>query len=160
MADSQEHAEQYTETHGMCAEEVMTRDVIVVSEDTSVGDIAQILQERRSKRVPVLRDGKLVALVSRANLLHGLVARKGKIAAATSADDRSIREQATARIEEQGWVSSGSLNAIATDGMVELWGWVESDQERRALLVVAENVAGVRAVEDHLGSVPPWIAGA
>lgn len=160
MADSQEDAEQYTKTHGMRAEEVMTRDVIAVGEDTSVGDIAQLLEERRIKRVPVLRDGKLVGLVSRANLLHGLVARKDKIAAAPSADDRSIREQISAEIERQDWVSHGSFNVIVTDGRVELWGWVDSDQERQALLVVAENVTGVRAVEDHLGSVAPWARGA
>ncbi len=159
MADSKEDAEQYTKTHGMRAEEVMTRDVIAVSEDTSVGDIAQILEERRIKRVPVLRDGKLVGLVSRANLLHGLVAHKARIEA-PSADDRSIREQITAEIERQDWVSHGSFNVIVNDGVVELWGWVDSDQEREALLVATENVAGVRAVEDHLGSVPPWARGA
>jgi CBS domain-containing protein len=160
MADSQESAAAYTKSHGRRADEIMTRNVITVSEDTPVGEIAQILEERRIKRVPVVRDGKLVGIVSRANLLHGLVARKDRVAEAPSADDRTIREQILAHIDDQGWVSHGGLNVIVSDGVVELWGWVESDQERKALIVAAENVAGVRAVEDHLGSAPPWAWGA
>jgi len=160
LASPEEEAHDYAKSHGMRAADVMTRNVITVKEDTSAGEIAQMLEERRIKRVPVVRDGKLVGIVSRANLLHGLVARKDQIAEPPSADDRSIREQVIAELKNQGWVTHGSLNVIVSEGRVELWGWVESEEERAALRIAAETVPGVRAVEDHLGSVPPWAWGA
>jgi hypothetical protein len=133
---------------------------VTVGEDTPIGEIAGVLEERRIKRVPVVRDGKLVGIISRANLLHGLAARKEAAANAPSADDRSIREAVMAALGQEGWLTHGSLNVIVTDGAVELWGWVESDDERQAIKIAAENVAGVRSVEDHLGSVAPWVWGA
>ena len=65
-----------------------------------------------------------------------------------------------AELKEQGWVTHGSLNVIVSDRVVELWGWVESEEERKAFRIAAETVPGVRTVEDHLGSVPPWAWGA
>jgi CBS domain-containing protein len=160
VASSQERAEEYVKRHGSRAADVMTRDVVTVAEETPIGEIARILEERRIKRVPVVRDGKLVGIISRANLLHGLAARKEAAPGAPSADDRSIREAVMADLAKEGWVTHGSLNVIVTDGVVELWGWVESDEERRAFKITAENVPGVRSVEDHLGSVAPWVWGA
>ncbi len=160
VADRGESAEQYIKTHGTHAEDVMTRDVVSVGEDTTLGEIAQVLEERRIKRVPVVRDGKVIGIVSRANLLHGLAAGKQGTAASASTDDRTIRDAVTAELEGKGWVTHGSLNVVVSDGVVELWGWVESDQERKAIRIAAESVEGVRAVEDHLGSVAPWVWGA
>ena len=160
LASREEQAEAYIKTHGTHAGDVMTRNVVTVSEETSVGEIAHILEQRRIKRVPVVRDGKVVGIISRANLLHGLAAQKDKIATVPSADDRSVREQVTAVLNDQGWVTHGGLNVIVNDGVVELWGWVESEQERKALKMAAEGVAGVREVQDHLGRVAPWVWGA
>ena len=160
VASPEDKAHDYVKTHGMRAADVMTRNVVTVVEDSGVGAIAQLLEERRIKRVPVIRDGKLVGIVSRANLLHGLVAHNKQIGEAPSPDDRSIRDQVIAELKEQGWVTHGSLNVIVSDGVVELWGWVESEEERKAFRIAAETVPGVRAVEDHLGSVPPWVWGA
>ena len=110
--------------------------------------------------MPVVRDGKLVGIVSRANLLHGLVAGNKQSGEAPSPDDRSIRDQVIAELKAQGWATHGSLNVIVGDRVVELWGWVESEEERKAFRIAAETVPGARAVEDHLGSVPPWAWGA
>jgi osmotically-inducible protein OsmY len=44
-------------------------------------------------------------------------------------------------------------------GVVHLWGLADSAEQRRALRVAAESIAGVRAVEDHLGEVPPYLRG-
>ncbi len=160
FAGGQEDAREFTKTHGKTASEVMTSDIITIGEETNVGEIAEILEKNRIKRVPVLREGKLVGIVSRANLLHGLAARKEEGPAAPSGDDRTIRESILAAIEKEGWVSHGALNVIVTNAAVELWGWVESDEERQALMVLANGVDGVKSVEDHLGSVAPWVHGA
>ncbi len=159
LADKTERAEEYVKSHGRRADQVMTRDVVTVTEDSKVGDIAETLEQRRIKRVPVVRDGKLVGIISRANLLHSLAAHKERIEAPTT-DDRSIRDRVMAVLNEQDWVSHGGLNVIVNDGVVELWGWAESQKERDALRLAAESVEGVREVKDRLGKLAPWVWGA
>jgi CBS domain-containing protein len=157
LSDSKADAASYIKTHGLHAAEVMTRDVITVEEDTPVGDIARILAENHIKRVPVLRDGKLAGIVSRVNLLRGLASRSKDQSEAPTIDDRAIKDAIVKDVDSQGWITHGSLNVIVTGGVVELWGWVDSSEERRALLLLAEAVEGVRNVEDHLGSVPRYL---
>ena len=159
VASRREQAEAYVRSHGTHAEAVMTRDVVTIGEDAEVADVAHVLEKNRIKRAPVVRDGKLVGIVSRANLLHALAAGGGAAPEAPSMDDRAIRDTIFETLESQGWVTHGSLNVIATDGAVQLWGWVESEDERKAMRVVAEGVDGVRSVEDHLGTVAPWTWG-
>jgi CBS domain-containing protein len=157
LSDSETDAGAYVKTHGMRAGDVMSRDVMTVGEDTPVGDIARILAVNHIKRVPVMRDGAIVGIVSRANLLRGLATRDESRAAASSVDDGAIKEAIVKAVDSQGWVTHGSLNVIVTGAVVELWGWVESEQERRALLLLAETVDGVKEVEDHLGSIPRYL---
>ena len=159
LTSPDESAREYIKTHGQRAEDVMTRDVVTVTEETPLGEIAQLLEKRGIKRVPVLREGKVVGIVSRANLLHGLAAQKDQIPVAPSPDDRTIREQVIALVERQGWATHGSLNVIVADGVVELWGWVDSDEERKALKIAAEGVAGVGEVQDHLALIAPYLRG-
>ena len=159
MASRKEQAAEFTKTHGRSAEDIMTRDVVTVGEETPVADIARLLEQKRIKRVPVIRDHKLVGIVSRANLLHALAASQQEMAAPSS-DDRSIRETLVAVLESKVWLSRGISNITVINGAVEIWGWVESDRERQAINVAAENTAGVTSVTDHLGSLPPWVSGA
>jgi CBS domain-containing protein len=160
FTSSEDDAREYAKTHGMTASQVMSGDIISVNEDTLVGDIAQLLEKRRIKRVPVLKDGKIVGIVSRANLLHGLASAKSSGPAAPSTDDREIRKNILARLENENWISHGALNVIVTSGAVELWGWVNSEDERKALMIAVETIDGVKSVEDHLGMVAPWVQGA
>lgn len=158
LVSSEESAADYVKTHGMRAEDVMTRGVITIGEQASVGEVAEILESRRIKRVPVVRDDRIVGIIARANLLQALAASR-RATAPPSSDDRSIRARIMEVLNHERWVSFGSLNVIVTDGVVELWGWVDSESERKALRVAVENVPGVRKLEDHLGSVPPYVRG-
>jgi CBS domain-containing protein len=159
FGDDRERATEYARAHGTRAEEVMTRDVIAVQEDTPVGEIARLLEAHRIKRVPVVRDGALVGIVSRANLLHGLAAHPAPAPPGRSVDDRAVRDEVARALQREGWTAQGPLNVTVTDGVVELWGLVESEEVRRAILVAAENVPGVRAVKDNLGRIRPWLWG-
>ena len=159
LASPEERARDYTKSHGRLAGDVMTREVVTVAEDTPVGEIAHLLEKQRIKRVPVVRDGKVVGIVSRANLLHGLAAHKDRISVAPSSDDRTIRKQVMELVAREGWITHGSLNVMVSDGAVELWGWVDSEEERKALKIAVADVPGVRSVEDHLGSLPPYLQG-
>lgn len=160
FADARDRAGEYAKTHGSRAEDVMTRNVVTVAEDTSLAEIAHLLERHRIKRVPVVRDGQLVGIVSRANLIQGLAARRQAAAPPRSMDDRAIRTEIMRTLDREGWVTHGPLNVIVTDGVVELWGFVESDEERHAIRVAVESVPGVAGVQEHLGSVRPWVWGA
>ena len=157
LANNRDSAADYIKSHGTNAADVMTRNVISVQDDATVGEIAATLEKHRIKRVPVVRDGKVVGIVSRANLLHGLAAAKTATAPTPSADDRVIRQKLTEHLERQGWVSAGSLNLIVDDGTVQLWGWVDSKEQRRAIILAVEQFPGVKGVEDHLGSLPAYV---
>jgi CBS-domain-containing membrane protein len=133
--------------------------MITVTEETPVGEIARLLEEHRIKRVPVVRDGKLVGIVSRANLLHGLAAHHPPTPPERSMDDRAIREEVFRVLDREGWMAHAPLNVTVTAGVVELWGLVDSREHRLAIRVAAESVPGVVAVKDNLGSVPPWLWG-
>jgi CBS domain-containing protein len=110
------------------------------------------MERHRIKRLPVVQDGKLVGIVSRANLLHALasVAREVK---APAGDDATIREQILAECAKQPW--SPHVNVVVRDGVVGLWGAITDERERQAFVVAAENVPGVKAVHDHLAWIEP-----
>jgi Mg/Co/Ni transporter MgtE len=132
---------------------------VTVTEDTPVGEIARLLERRRIKRVPVMRDGRIVGIVSRANLLHGLATHEDRLGITPSPDERTIREEVLALVKREGWITHGSFNVMVSGGVVELWGWVDSKDERKALRIAVEDIAGVREVNDHLGSLPPSMRG-
>lgn len=160
LAGAEELAEEYVKTHGVKASDVMTRRVVSVNEDAELGEIAQLLEERRIKRVPVVRDGKLVGIVSRADLLRGLAARKAPGEPGPSVDDRAVRERILRVLDKEGWAEPAYVNIVVTNGTAHLWGLVDSDEQRRALRIAVEGVPGVRAVADHLGEVAPYLRGA
>jgi CBS domain-containing protein len=157
IASTEERAADYVKVHGNYAKDVMTRNVHRVAEDATLGEIARLLEEHSIKRVPVVTDGKLVGIVSRANLLRGLAVRKDVGLAPTSVDDQAIRGRVLDALSQEGWLSHGTLNVIVESGVVQLWGYVESEKERQAMTLVAENIDGVSAIEDHLGYVPPYL---
>jgi CBS domain-containing protein len=150
---SVEAAEDFTKTHGRLAREVMTRRVVTVAEDTSLAEVARLLERHGIKRVPVVRNGRVVGVVSRANLLQGLVAAPAPTAAAT-VDDATLRARLLATLDRQPWHATLQANIVVSGGIVHLWGLVPTEQQREALRVLAENIEGVRAIEDHLRVQP------
>jgi CBS domain-containing protein len=147
-------AGEYIKSHSGKVKDVMTRDVLSVTEETPVADVAVLLETNRIKRVPVLRDGKLVGIVSRANLVRALAMTISEAASGAEADDRSIRERLLAELKAQNWAEVSPANVTVKDGVVHLWSSYLSEQEKRALVVAAENIPGVRRVEDHMRPVP------
>jgi CBS domain-containing protein len=145
-----ERAEAYVMEHGQNAADVMTRDVAVVDEDTSVAEIAALLEARHIKRVPVVRDDHLVGIVSRANLLHGLATAKKTALSQPTMDDRSIRDQVADTLEAELGITNARINVVVHNGNVDLWGMMDTAEEKRAVFVAAQNTPGVREVRDHV----------
>ena len=108
-----------------------------------------MLERKRIKRIPIVEDGKLVGIVSRANLIQALASAAVPAASAPEAPgDEAIRSQILDRLEKQPWTEFGERNVIVADGIVHLWGLVGSPEERKALFALAESVSGVRRVAD------------
>jgi len=149
-------AADYIKSHARRVEDVMTREVVSVEELASLGEIAELMETKRIKRVPVVHDGKIVGIVSRADLLQVLAS--GGAASADEESDRLIRDRLLAELRRQEWANSAEGNVVVSEGVVHFWGTVGSEEERRALRVVAENIPGVRGIEDHTISGPRYLA--
>jgi CBS domain-containing protein len=146
----------YVKSHARRARDIMTQDVVSVTPDTPVAQIAALLEKHRIKRVPVLQDGRLAGIVSRSNLVQAL-ATKGRSLEAGDSGDAAIRARLSAELERQPWWPMAS-NIIVTDGVVHYFGVVQSEDQRQPARVAAENVPGVRRVEDHriVNTVLAW----
>lgn len=142
-----EQAREYAKTHGRRAADVMTREVVTVDESAPLEHIAALLEKRRIKRVPVVRDGKVVGIVSRANLLHGLAARPPLPPAPIA--DTQLRERVLEELRNAG-VDTVFVNPVVDSGIVRLWGAVPSDAQLAAARVAARDAAAGHAVEDNL----------
>ena len=159
MASTNKLAGDYIKSHSSKVKDVMTRDVFSVTETTPVADIALLLETNRIKRVPVVRDGKLVGIVSRANLVRALAMTIDEAPSGVEADDRRIRDKLLAELKAQRWAEVSPANITVKDGVVHLWSSYLSEQEKRALVVAAENIPGVRRVEDHMRPVSAYLLG-
>jgi len=157
MTSTNQLAGEYIKSHSAKVTDVMTRDVISVTDATPVADIAVLLETHRIKRVPVLRDGRLAGIVSRANLVRALAMTINERASSTEADDENIRNKLLAELKAQKWAEVSPANVTVKDGVVHLWSSYLSEQEKRALVVAAENIPGVRRVEDHMRPVPVYL---
>jgi CBS domain-containing protein len=148
-------AEEYAHSHGRKVEEVMTRDVVTVTEDASLEEVARLMERHRIKRVPVLRDAEVIGVVSRANFLHALIVLSPNPAPAP-ASDGAIREQILAELEKQAWMPgvvlnvSVKVNVSVKDGIVDLDGVILDKRQRAALCIAVENVPGVKQIRDRL----------
>ena len=143
-------AGEFAKSHGGRVAEVMSTDVVSAAEDTPLGEIATMLERHRIKRVPVLRGGKLVGIVSRSNLIQALASSRAPASGAGGEADRKIRHELLDRLGQEDWTDFGERNVIVSGGIVHLWGLVGSPEEHKALLALAEGVPGVASVADEM----------
>jgi CBS domain-containing protein len=148
VAGTEQLASEYIRSHAVRVTDIMARDVVTATETTPLSEIATLLERHRIKRVPIVRGGKLVGIVSRANLVQALAAQPP--AASVKSDDRSIRETLTKHIREQPWGMPWLLTTTVEDGVVTLWGPVTSEQIRASLRIAAETTPGVKDVKDEM----------
>lgn len=141
-------AAEYVKAQAQKAADVMTRKVITASPDTSLNDIAALLENNSIKRVPIVEKGELVGIVSRSNLIQALASAPVRLDIAPA--DTALRLKLLRHLAEQPWAEISRLNVIVHDGVVELWGLVDSDVEKQAVRIAAESMDGVRAVTDRL----------
>lgn len=157
VASGNLRAQDYLRGHGRVARDVMTADVVAVREDTPVAEIVDLLERRRIKRVPVLRDGRLVGIVSRADLLRALLAAQPPEPKPLS--DEELHDRVIARFQQAGLDPRPYVNVVVSGGNVQLTGVVRSGHVGAALALMAEEVAGPGRVETQLRIRPVPEAG-
>lgn len=142
-------AEEYVHTHGRKVAEVMTVGVSTVTEETPLDEVVTLMEKRRIKRVPVVRDDKVVGIVCRSNLLRALASFPAPNAQEV-VSDHVIRQQLLLTLQKEEWAPIGAIDVVVHNGIVHIWGTIFEDRARQALVVAAENVPGVKGVRDHL----------
>jgi CBS domain-containing protein len=145
-------AQEYTHSSGRKVEEIMTPDPRTIGEDDTLEAVVDTMERHHVKRLPVTRGGRMVGIVSRANLMHAL-ASLSRDTVSPPSGDRAIRDKILAAIGKQDWAPR--INVIVNAGVAELHGVITDDRERQGLIVAAENVPGVKRVRDHLVWVEP-----
>lgn len=138
-----EAATDYSKSHATKVSDIMTREVITARPDTSLHDIAELLEARHIKRLPIVSaDGALVGIVSRANLIQAVATARPKLA--LHLPDTAIRQKLLDHLKQQNWTDAYGLNITVANGVVDLWGVVGSEAERRALRIAAESILAWR----------------
>ncbi|MDO9709283.1 CBS domain-containing protein [Paracraurococcus lichenis] len=158
FGDSRKLADRFAKAHGARAEDVMTRDLVTVGEDTGADEIARLMERHQIRRVPVLRDGKLAGIVSRADLLRAVLNPPAQ-APAAEATDTAILRKVIAAMREQPWVDTFYLYPDVKEGKVTFYGFHRSAEVQRGLEVLAREVPGVTAVEDRTEPMPFFLRG-
>jgi CBS domain-containing protein len=146
-------AAEYVKSHANKVEDVMTTDVVTAVPETLVHEIATLLEEHQIKRVPIVdKDGNLVGIVSRADLIQAVATVQPKLEMALP--DSAIRERLLGELKDHPWAHTHNLGITVKNGVVDLWGCTQSSAERKAIRVMAEAIPGVSAVNDHLVTSP------
>ena len=147
-------ANEYVAESGRRVEDVMTRPAISVSEQTEMDELVSLMERHRIKRLPVMQQGRLVGIVTRSNLLQAFASLAKDIPQPT-ADDDDIRARLLRTYDEAEWRPIG-VQVTVRDGVVHLHGRISDDRARRAAVVAAEIIDGVKEVHDHICLVDNW----
>lgn len=141
-------AAEFIKAHAQNVSDVMTDRVIAATPDTPLQEIAATMEKHAIKRIPIVEHGQLVGIVSRANLLQAVASSRSSLE--LSPGDRDIRERILSMLKSKPWAHTLYLSVTVVDGVVDLWGVVDSGTERKAINVAASSVPGVVAVNDNL----------
>ncbi len=152
LADEAMLARDYMRSYSHRVTDVMTRDVVTAPETAELKEVASLMQRHGIKRVPIVRDGKVLGIVSRANLLQGLLAREPRPTGGTALD-ADLRESVWQELRKHPW-GSGVGNVVVESGVVHLWGQTRSVSVKEAVRVAIENVPGVKRVASNIVVLP------
>lgn len=147
-------AEEYARTHGRSVRDVMSVNVISVAPESSLEDVVRLMEENAIKRIPVVEQGRVAGIVSRADLMSAVAARFNEPRTGT-ASDQTIRTRVMTEMKRQAWTPLHSVKANVREGVVTLQGIIYDERQRRALHVLVQNIDGVKEIRDELTYVEP-----
>jgi len=146
-------AADFVRTHGRRVSEIMSDDPITVTPETSLQDLAMLMRVKKIKRVPVVKDGAVVGVIARVDLLKALALKL--IEVPEKMTDAEIAAYINKTIAMEKWAPKTGMRIAVHDHVVDLEGVIFSNAERDAVRVIAENAPGVKEVHDHLMYVDP-----
>lgn len=153
LLSDEARARDFVKSHGRKAREVMTQPAISVAADAPLAEVVRLMERHRVKRLPVVEKGELVGLVTRSDLLRAVVARQA--VAPVDVKDEELRARIDAMLRDEDWASSAMVHVQVEAGVAQLWGTVESQEQREALILAVRGVPGVKDVQPHLGRALP-----
>lgn len=145
FVDNDERAREFIKSHARTIDDVMTTTVVTVDAEAGLGEVADVLDVHKIRRVPVVRDGRLAGIISRSDLVRAL-AETQKAGDGRQRSDYELRKEVFAAIRKQSWLNSVNINLDVKDGVVEVLGFVEGDDDKEALRVLIEGISGVKKV--------------
>lgn len=151
LLSDEARARDFVKSHGRKAREVMTQPAISVAADAPLAEVVRLMARHRIKRLPVVDKGRLVGLVTRTDLLRAVAARQA--VAPADVKDEELRARIDAMLREEDWAASAVVYVQVEKGVAQLWGTVESQEQREALILAVRGVPGVKDVQPHLGRV-------
>ena len=144
-------ATEYARSHGHTVQDVMSPNVVTVGKETRLSEVVRLMEDHAIKRIPVIDDGRVVGIVSRADLMSAFGEYLIKPRKVSAVSDESIRRTIVTEMKRQPWCPAQSLSIRVRKGCVDLNGTIFDAAQRRALHVLVENVQGVKGIHDHLG---------
>ena len=148
LLDGDSGSSSYVEAHAMKVRDIMTPRVVSITADMPVTQVVALFEKHKIKQAPVLEGAAVVGVVSRADFVRALLARAGQGRKAHPHGDAAIRRALRAELEAQPWWRAERSTLTVVDGIVHFSGEIDSIDEKAAARVAAENIAGVRGVED------------
>ena len=146
-------AEAYARTHGRRIDEIMSTDVAIIDANAGLGEAAALMEKRRVKRLPVIAQGKVAGIITRADFVRALSLFVRQSYEEQLASDSEIKRDIEGELRAQKWAPIASIEIGVKDGVVSLFGVLTDERERNAIRVVAENVDGVTRVHDHMTAI-------
>ena len=151
FGDREDVASDYIRAHKLRAGDVMSRDVVSIDECTGVADIARLMEEKHIKRLPVVRGGRMVGIVTRGDVLRAVASGAVENPDAGQAD---LRQRILAVLATHRLAPPSRVNVIVGKNEVHLWGAIDNPKERQGVIEEVSSVAGVPLVVNHLGGRP------
>ncbi len=144
LALDRDLARQYARAHGRRVADVMTRNCVVASPETTVAAIAELMEKHKVKRIPIVDEGRVIGVVSRADIVAAFVRSAGERVAVHAADDAAATAEIRRKIAREPWIGSTMVSVAVTKGVASISGIVSSIAQRDAVRAIAEGTDGVR----------------
>jgi len=146
----------YVRSHSRRVSDLMTEAVISVEEETPLAEVVRLMETKRIRRVPVLRQGQLVGIISRADLVRALGRKLAELKTpAASVSDDELEQRVKAALAAVSLFRNSNIEVRVEDGAARVEGVIHDERLRPALRVAVETVPGVRTVIDKLIFVEP-----
>jgi CBS domain-containing protein len=126
-----------TKAKALTARKAMTSPAITIAPWESAATAAQMMCERHVNRLPVVKDGLLLGIVTRADLIRAFIRTDAEI-------ERELKEDILERIM---WIDTGKVEISVQDGVAALSGRLTIRSDVDLLNRLVARVPGVVEIE-------------